>query len=46
MVEVAELSALLAGVVGEPHVTTAASELHRHGDDESFHAAEPPDVVV
>ena len=41
-----ELVAALAAVVGEEHVTTSASELDRHGHDESAHETVLPDAVV
>ena len=41
-----ELRAELEAIVGADHVTTAESELERHGHDESFHETARPDVVV
>ncbi|MGI9117119.1 MAG: FAD-binding oxidoreductase [Gaiellales bacterium] len=46
MADIAELRAALAGIVGADHVTTSASELERHGHDESFHETALPDLVV
>ncbi|MBJ7333769.1 MAG: FAD-binding oxidoreductase, partial [Thermoleophilia bacterium] len=46
MSDTTELVAALAAVVGEEHVTTSASELDRHGHDESAHETVLPDAVV
>nr|XP_045004967.1 probable D-lactate dehydrogenase, mitochondrial isoform X2 [Jaculus jaculus] len=36
----------LKAVVGDPHVSTAASVREHHGHDESMHRCQPPDAVV
>lgn len=46
MSAIAELQAELEGILGAEHVVTAASELERHGHDESFHETALPDLVV
>ena len=46
MSAIAELQAELEGILGAAHVVTAASELERHGHDESFHETALPDLVV
>ena len=43
---IADLQAELEGILGAEHVVTSASELERHGHDESFHPTALPDLVV
>ncbi len=46
MTGMAELITALQNAIGAEHVTTSASELERHGHDESFHETHAPDAVV
>ncbi len=40
------MKSLLIPIVGDAHVVDQPDILHRHGKDESFHQAMPPDLVV
>ena len=40
------MKSLLIPIVGDTHVVDQPDILHRHGKDESFHRAMPPDLVV